>query len=87
VPIISNGVLIWAPIIAHYYRFISSFGSASLVFLRLFLQSSSVGDVCAHCLLCFPEREIFLKTDYIIMTLAIDLIWAPNHIEVAEADR
>jgi len=48
----------------HINRFISSFDSESLVFLCLFLQNSFARRcACAHCLLCFPEREILLKTE------------------------
>src|SRR6218665_2799158 len=89
VPIISNGVLIWASIIAHYCTLLGSF---PLLIQRLysscvfFYKAVLLGEACANCLLWFPERKIFLKTE-IFLTLAINLIGAPHDIEVAEDDR
>jgi len=70
VPIISSGVLIWAPIIAHYCTLLGSFLpliqrlQSSCVF---FNKAALLGDACAHCLLCFPEREIFVKTEILFL--------------------
>src|SRR6218665_4124673 len=70
----------------HIIRFISSFESVSLVFLCLFLQSSFVRRcMCTLSIMFSWTRDIF-EDGNIILTLAIDLIWAPNHIEAAEAD-